>query len=137
MPLAMGPQAVVCAPSRAACSVWPTAVAQLMRPWNSMQTRHWTLARVVVMKKKRRHGEHGGERVERGALHGGRVETPAKVGVATTLSTRRRVLHRPQAYRPAAAALRDDPSNCSCSVEPSIAVTDDCPPVAIWVISSK
>ena len=27
MPLAMGPQAVVCAPSRAACSVWPTAVA--------------------------------------------------------------------------------------------------------------
>src|SRR5213080_3518241 len=46
-------------------------------------------------KKERRHGEHGGERVERGALHGGRVETPAKVGVATTLSTRRRVSHRP------------------------------------------
>src|SRR5438046_8741238 len=87
--------------------------------------------------KERRHGDHGGEPVERGALHGGRVETPAKVGVATTLSTRRRVLHRPRAYRPAAAALRDDPSNCSCSVEPSMAVTDDCPPLAIWVISSK
>ena len=51
MPLAMGPQAVVCAPSRAACSVGPSAVAQLLRPRNSTHTRHCTLARAVVMKK--------------------------------------------------------------------------------------
>src|SRR5438094_6109095 len=51
MPLAIGPQAVVCAPSRAACSLGPTAAAQFERPRNSMHTRHCTLARAVVMKK--------------------------------------------------------------------------------------
>src|SRR5213596_3027816 len=40
-----------------------------------------------------------------------------------------RALHRAAAF----CGLR----NCAFSVDPSIAVTDDCPPVAIWVISSK
>src|SRR5437660_445982 len=51
MPLAIGPHAVVWAPSRAACSVEPAAVAQLVRPRNSTHTRHRTLARAVVMTK--------------------------------------------------------------------------------------
>jgi len=51
IPLAIGPQAVLCAPSRAACSVGPTAAAQLVRPRYSMHTRHCTFARAVVMKK--------------------------------------------------------------------------------------
>lgn len=51
MPLAIGPHAVVWAPSRAACSVAPTAAAQFVRPRNSMHTLHRTLARAVVMKK--------------------------------------------------------------------------------------
>src|SRR5690349_11109466 len=53
MPLATGPQAVVCAPSRAACAVAPAAVAQFVRPWNSTHTRHRTLARAVVITKNR------------------------------------------------------------------------------------
>ncbi len=53
MPLAIGPQAVACAPSRAACSVAPAADAQFVRPRNSTQTSHRTLARAVVIKKKR------------------------------------------------------------------------------------
>jgi len=52
MPLATGPHAVVWAPSRAACSVAPAAVAQFVRPRNSTHTRHRTLARAVVMTKK-------------------------------------------------------------------------------------
>src|SRR5439155_11404685 len=52
MPLAIGPQAVVCAPSRAACAVGPRAVAQFERPRNATHTRHRTLARAVVMTKK-------------------------------------------------------------------------------------
>ena len=52
IPLATGPQAVLWAPSRAACSVAPAAVAQFVRPRNSTHTRHRTLARAVVIKKK-------------------------------------------------------------------------------------
>src|SRR5207244_6224099 len=62
--------------------------------------------------EQRRHGEHGGDGVEGGALQ-------------------RRLL------LPAAAGRGSGSRNCCCSVDPSIAVTDDTPPVAIWVTSSK
>src|SRR3989441_12245082 len=140
MPLAIGPQAVVCAPSRAACSVGPRAAAQLVRPRNSMHTRHCTLARAVVMKKKqRRDREDGGDAVQCRTLH------DPKVGTAPNLSTTNPSgWGRPALAVPGPVALRqrlatffrrsgDGSWNCCCSVEPSIAVPDDCPPVAIWV----
>lgn len=52
MPLATGPHAVDWAPSRAACSVAPAAVAQFVRPRNFTHTRQRTLARAVVITKK-------------------------------------------------------------------------------------
>lgn len=47
IPLAMGPQAVFCAVSVASAGVLPAAVAQLERPWNSMQTVHSSRAVAV------------------------------------------------------------------------------------------
>ena len=49
MPLAIGPHAVLCAVSVASAAVWPAAVAQLLRPLNSMQTVHCSVARAVDM----------------------------------------------------------------------------------------
>src|SRR5438128_12242661 len=68
--------------------------------------------RVGHEEEQRRHGEHGGDGEEGGALQ-------------------RRLL------LPAAAGRGSGSRNCCCSVDPSIAVTDDTPPVAIWVTSSK
>ena len=47
IPLAIGPHAVVCAVSVASAGVRPAAVAQLVRPLNSMQTVHSSVARAV------------------------------------------------------------------------------------------
>src|SRR5262245_11324980 len=47
IPLAIGPQAVLCAVSVASAGVRPAAVAQLVRPLNSRQTVHSSVARAV------------------------------------------------------------------------------------------
>src|ERR1044071_10320106 len=77
----MGPHALVWAPSRAACSVAPAAVAQLVRPRNSTHTRHRVLARAVVITKNSAATANTAAipyRVER--LMDDPVGTPAKVG---------------------------------------------------------
>src|SRR5213594_4417557 len=89
MPLAMGPHAVLCAPSRAACSVCPAAAAQLVRPRNSMHTRHCTLARAVVMKR------NSAATARRAAmLYSVERFMATKVGTAPNLSTTRAGRHR-------------------------------------------
>src|SRR5712692_9429856 len=89
IPLAVGTHPVLCAPSRAACSVSPAAAAQLERPRNSMHTRHCTLARAVVMKK------NSAATARRAAmLYSVERFMATKVGTAPNLSTTRAGRHR-------------------------------------------
>src|SRR2546425_1579685 len=89
-------------------------------------------------KEQRRDGEHGGDAVKCRTLHDPKVGTAPNMSttragrnVAARLSLSLVPSRSPQRLATFFWRSGDGSWNCCCSVEPSIAVTDDCPPVAI------